>query len=294
MNEPALTVWFASYPKSGNTWLRALFAGATGDGTVRLNSLAASTDGTNQRAIFREFGISPSVLDDRLGESLMKELGASIALRSPETIFRKSHNSFSGDLPRGASHSLRTPCKGIYIVRDPRAVAVSVAYHMGCSQVQAVKLMASGPAESTREAVARESLESPPDDRFAGRGCQVPFGWGTWSYNVTSWIDQSDIPVSVIKYEDLLADTNTVMTELVEFLGLDVPPDLLIQAVQESSFVNLAVQEMFGGFVEVSSPDRQFFRRGMADSWKEELESGLEERIREDHSSVMTRLGYLP
>ena len=105
MTDASTTVWCASFPKSGNTWIRALFAGIMGDGSVRLNNLAGHSSGNDQRAIFREFGITPSVLDDRLADSLMNEVGASVALHSREPVFRKTHNSFCGERPReSATH----------------------------------------------------------------------------------------------------------------------------------------------------------------------------------------------
>lgn len=265
-----------------------------GDGSVRLNNLAGHSSGNDQRAIFREFGITPSVLDDRLADSLMNEVGASVALHSREPVFRKTHNSFCGEQSDGIRHTLRTPSRAIYIVRDPRAVAVSMAHHMGYSQSQAVDVMETGPVDAQKELPVQGASAEAFEDRYRLRGCQVAFDWGSWSTNVTSWIDQTEIPVSTIRYEDLLADTLGTVSDLVEWLEFEIPRERIEQAVDESSFDKLAVQEMFGGFVEATSPDRQFFRRGQADSWHEELEPGLEERIIADHEPTMRRLGYVP
>ncbi len=282
MNDPALTVWCASYPKSGNTWIRALLAGVMGDGSVRLKNLVGQGAGNDQAVIFREFGLTPSVLDDDLSYALMNEAGAAIARRSSEPVFRKTHNSFYGTPPRGASHTLRVPCSAVYVVRDPRAVAVSLAYHLGCSQTEAVNVMANGP-----------KINAPHSDRFMTRGCRVAFDWGSWSANVESWLDQADVPVVLVRYEDLCANAHIAMIPVLDKLGLTVPEDRLAQAVEESSFDQLAVQELIEGFSEASAPDRHFFRRGQADGWVDELEYGLEQRIVTDHGDVMRHLGYL-
>ena len=220
MTEPSLTVWCASYPKSGNTWVRALFAGALGDGSVRLKSLVGQGAGNDQAIIFREFGLTPSVLDDRQSYALMNEAGAALATRSEVPVFRKTHNSFSSTLPRGNSHTLRVPCAAVYVVRDPRAVAVSLSHHLGCSQTEAVNVMTTGP-----------NMGDEKTDRYMIRGCRVAFDWGSWSDNVTSWLDQSEVPVSVARYEDLCADPEDTMNQVLGSLGFEVPNDRLRQAI---------------------------------------------------------------
>lgn len=292
MSRPATTIWCASFPKSGNTWIRALFAGIMGDGTVRLSNLAGHSAGNDERAIFREFGITPSVLDDQMANELMAEVGASVASRSAEPVFRKTHNAFGGVDSSGSRHTLRTPTRALYIVRDPRAVAVSMAHHMGFSQAQAVEVMATGPFAGSDNRFRAGAPEGAAGDRYVTRGCQVAFDWGTWSRNVTSWLDQSEVPVKLIRYEDLIADTNAEVEGIVEWLDLDVPPARVRQAVQESSFGSLSAQELIGGFIEATSPDRQFFRSGRADSWRDELDSALATSITTTHADVMTRLGY--
>lgn len=288
----ATTVWCASYPKSGNTWVRALLGGLLGDGNVMISNLAGHSSGNDQRAIFREFGISPSVLSDSIANEFMTAVGESVALRSEQPVFRKTHNEFSGDQANASTHALSTPCKALYIVRDPRAVAVSVAHHMGYTQSEAVEMMKIGPIE-----IAKQKFKALPgfltEDRFKTRGCQVAFDWGTWSSNVTSWSTQNAVPVLVIKYEDLSADTLGEASRIVEWLELDVSDSTLKEAVESSSFERLAVQEMYQGFVEAASSDRPFFRRGSVDSWREELPIDLQNRVVADHGTVMRKLGYL-
>lgn len=293
MSEASTTVWCASFPKSGNTWIRALFAGIMGDGSVRLSNLAGHSAGNDQRAIFREFGISPSVLDDRQANDLMVDVGASVANRSDQPVFRKTHNAFGGSAAHGSRHVLPTPTRALYIVRDPRAVVVSMAHHMGFSQQQAVAVMASGPFAGREDRAAPDAPEGAAGDRYVTRGCQVAFDWGTWSRNVTSWLDQTEIPVKLIRYEDLIADTYGEVSDIVEWLELDVPAQRVQQAVQESSFESLSAQELVGGFIEATSPDRQFFRRGSASSWSDELEPGLADQITAVHAATMSRLGYI-
>ncbi|MFN8125076.1 MAG: sulfotransferase domain-containing protein [Candidatus Nanopelagicales bacterium] len=283
MTGPATTVWCASFPKSGNTWLRALVSGVVGDGSVRLDRLPGNGVDNDQRTIFREFGLSPSLLDDRLADDLMGEAGAALATRSSGWVFRKTHNAFvPSRRAKGASHVLATPCRAVHVVRDPRAVAVSLAHHMGTSQEDAVVTLSQGP----RIGLAGH------DDRYPTRSCRVAFAWGSWSDNVRSWTEQDEVPTLLIRYEDLLADPATRLAALTGWLGIPVPPDRIERAVSEASFANLAAQEIVAGFSEASAPDRPFFRRGEAEAWRDELAPGLAERIVSDHGDVMARMGY--
>jgi aryl sulfotransferase len=287
-------VWCASFPKSGNTWLRALLAGAFGDGTVLLSNLAGRASDADQGIIFHQFGIPPSILDDALAEDLTKEAAVSMAMQLDEPIFRKSHECFDG---AGANsiHTLRVPCRAIYVVRDPRAVVPSLAHHMGVSQKSAVKMMGTSTAMAAERRAENllnaRGLVAP--DRYRGRGTRIQQHWGDWSENVTSWLDQDELPLSLVRYEDLSADAESVMKNVFDELELDVPGEKLKQAVEESSFDRLMMQEIFEGFGETVAANRHFFRRGEVDSWREELEDGLEQEVISAHGEVMERLGYV-
>ena len=287
-------IWCASYPKSGNTWLRAILAGAFGDGTVLLSNLAGRAGDADQGIIFHQFGIPPSILDDALAEDLVKEAAVSMAMQLDEPIFRKSHECFDG-AGSNSIHTLRVPCCAIYVVRDPRAVVPSLAHHMGISQKNAVKMMGTSTkmaAEQRAENLPNARALAEPD-RYRGRGNRIQQHWGDWSENVTSWLDQDEIPFSLVRYEDLSADAESVMKKVFDELELEVPGEQLRQAVEESSFDRLMMQEIHDGFGETVAADRHFFRRGEVDSWREELEDGLEQEIISAHGEVMERLGYL-
>ncbi len=287
-------IWCASFPKSGNTWLRAILAGAFGDGTVLLSNLAGRAGDADQGIIFHQFGIQLSILDDALAEDLVKEAAISMAMELEEPLFRKSHECFDG-AGSNSIHTLRVPCRAIYVVRDPRAIVASLAHHMGISQEDAVKLMGTSTkmaAEKRAEnSLSARGLAAP--DRYGGRGSRIHQHWGDWSENVTSWLDQDEVPVSLVRYEDLSADAESVMKKVFDELELGAPAQQLRQAVEESSFDRLMVQEIHGGFGETVAAGRHFFRRGEVDGWREELEDGLEQQIINAHGEVMKRLGYL-
>lgn len=291
----ATTVWCASYPKSGNTWVRALLAGAVGGGEVSLSNLVGGAGPENQAFILDELGVNPSQLDDKSSYALMRAAAESVAKRTSAPIFRKTHERFKADPAEGQGHLLKTPVRAIYVVRDPRAIVPSLAWHLRVSQLEAAEVMASSPDGVLKAQF--DTMVGPDVTRLMGRyllrGARVPLDWGDWSFNVNSWLDQDAVPLTLVRYEDLVADPLTELERIVNDAGLDVDDATLRQAVEASSFERLSLQEMLVGFKEAVAPDRPFFRRGEPDAWREELEPGVERLVRSAHQPTMERLGYV-
>lgn len=273
--------WLASYPKSGNTWLRAflanLFSGPKpAEHPVRLNDLS-------------KFCIADDFYDDyaRLAEPTADQLSEPELLRlrprvherfaaaSPQTVFVKTHNAAIavGGVP------LITPAAtagAIYVVRNPLDVAVSYANHFQISIKQAV----------TKLCETSNSL--PPSDGLMRRYL------GSWSGHVRSWTGAPGLRLHLVRYEDMSAAPLETFEEIVRFLGLPEEPARLEQALKFSSFTELKHQETSQGFKE-ARPDgkAKFFREGKAGAWRDALSKSQIERLIEAHGQTMTELGYL-
>lgn len=276
--------------------MRALLAGVTGDGEVKLSHLVGGSGTADQTFILEELGVNPSCLDDADSFALMRESAASAAVRTDGLIFRKTHERFIKDPDAGQGHLLSTPVRAIYITRDPRAVVPSLAWHLSVSQAEAARIMGTKPEgllESQVGGMLGEDVRALMG-RYLLRGARVPLDWGSWSENVNSWLDQTEVPVTLVRYEDLVADPRAELERVVDEIGLPVEEPLLARAVESSSFESLSVQEMLAGFQEAVSPDRPFFRRGEPGAWREELEPAVQETVCREHGPTMARLGYAP
>jgi hypothetical protein len=172
----------------------------------------------------------------------------------------------------------------LYLVRDPRDVAVSYAYHNEDSLDAVIKTL-NNPAAYLR-----------------GSARMFPQRIGDWSGHVNSWRDQTDIPIRVIRYEDLHRDTERVLRQIVEWLGSRFDSDAemaeaVSRAVRSSEFLELQRQEREKGFrmrplATVSADAALFFRQGRIGDWRNHLSPAQVGEIEGAHRETMLELGY--
>lgn len=281
MNTNKNLVWLASYPKSGNTWFRLFITALRNKGTIDINYL--QTDGLySSRNIFYNFTDIDSTLllkeeTKLLQPRVFSELSAHTA---KEKLFLKIHDAYGinvkGDpiIPVAETHGV------IYFVRNPLDIAASLAHHLNISIERAVQIMAD-------ETFSFGSSNNKNTTK------QIDQLMMSWSMHVESWMDQTDVPVLIIRYEDMLSDSINTFKKAVAFSGLDVSEHEIINAMEAVSFKNLQSQEQKGIFKESIHPNRQFFRKGSSKNWKKELAPELINQIRKEHKKIMGYLGYL-
>lgn len=201
-------VWVASYPRSGNTWLRFLIANLLikpVESSAELNRVVPAIHrGVNAEHLF-----------------------------GPRTTFIKTHWAWRPDLP------LREDVIGaIYILRNPLDVAVSNANY---------RLLGSGEQAAGMTAEARAARSAQLIDRFIAEGGDPVWrqqGMGSWDENVRSWMAKSNpVPRLVLRYEDMKADTARTAADICRFLSVSRTPDEIAAAVERSSFDRLRAME---------------------------------------------------
>jgi len=170
----------------------------------------------------------------------------------------------------------------IVIVRDPRDVAPSLANHMRTSIDDAIAFMNDTSAGFCA--------------RTTGQQNQLRQTLLRWSGHVASWLDQPDIPVHLVRYEDLQADTPATLRRALAFAGRPATDEEIRRAVTFADFAELRRQERERGFREAPrrQPHGDFFRKGEAGAWRDELTAEQVERIEAAHAPMMQRLGYQP
>lgn len=272
--------WIASYPKSGSTWVRVLLANYLRNGKqpVDIDELDATI--ASARDFFDEHvGIEASDLThaeiDRYRPAAYEEA----ARRAGGPMYVKVHDAFARNadglplFPRWATAGI------LYLVRNPLDVAVSFAHHAGVPVETAVEWMRDPECSFAADPTALHP--------------QLRQRLSTWSAHVRSWIDGRDLPLLVVRYEDLSRDPLAAFTSIARFLRLEVEAARVAQAVAFSAFAVLQAQERAHGFRERFPGAAAFFRRGEVGAWRDSLPPALVARVIADHGPIMRRFGYL-
>lgn len=274
-------VWLASYPKSGNTWVRAFLTALFNLNDYSVNNLISDAYFPKRHTFEHLVGIESRHLTAK--EINKYRLAYTNYLTKPtqsnRLLFVKIHDKFNST---ETAYITPTNTKAIiYIVRNPLSVVASFASHYAISINSAI------------DAMNNSDFINQPEDIRSNPQSQFPQPLNTWSGNVSSWIDNPIFPVHLVKYEDLANTPFLTFSALVKALGLTVTKDEINHAIRLSNFNNLKKNEQEIGFKEMPSVHNNFFRKGKTDSWKEELSSAQQLKVIEQHKNIMERLGYL-
>jgi hypothetical protein len=237
-------VFLVSFPKSGNTWTRFLLA----------NLIYPETPATF--ANIHQLIPDPSA-------TTKKEF-----LRIPRPRIVKSHECFDPRYPRV-----------IYIVRDPRDVALSqYHYHR--------KLMRIGDDYSMEEFVTRF---------LAGKTCPH----GSWGQNVATWMitrKEGDPGFLLLRYEDMVSDTPRELERIAAFLNIAASPERIAQTVERSSADRMRKLEQAQSddcsLTKDSRKDLSFVRSASAGGWRTGLPEAEVARLEDAWGHLMAHLGY--
>lgn len=269
--------WLASYPKSGNTWLRMLLEAYRCNGRLDINNVRISSSDGSASVIQ---AVSPIPLDPLAleGELLLRPaalLNLKAAYRSP--FYVKTHFCNLTWPLCPPNIPAQFTCKAIYVVRDPRSVLPSFAKYFAHSLPVAADMM-----NDTARVIGE------PDPMH----CRV---WiSSWSNHVASWLAEDKFPLHVVKFEDIATDPGKELREVLTFLEWDVDDERIERAVEATELSRLRKAEQEHGFVEnrYGSTRGSFFNGGTTD-WRQEIGEKWARRIEYDHGTVMLNLGYL-
>lgn len=234
-------VLLLSYPKSGSSWLRNMFA-----------------------AIRAGKPIDPSTLAEWVPP--LHHTRAATEARVPgfEGRVIRSHDAI--DAP-GFKKARRT----VVLVRDPRAVAVSLHFH-GVRR---------GATNTTVEDSARKIMSKSGTANL-----------GSWQSHADRTLAASSNSNLVVRYEDLVASPVEVLTSVCDFLGWRATPATVEMAVESTRPDILRRKRIEAGMDDQNDPIGGV-RKADADSWREECPPEAQKLIWLAGGKQMTRLDYL-
>jgi aryl sulfotransferase len=270
--------WLASYPKSGNTWLRAVIATLVTGRPADINAMQFLGRISSDRFGFDDaLGLDSADLPLNQEINLRPRVYEIWAAEAERQLYCKVHDAYQTTPAGEALFPAVATCGAVYMVRDPRAVAVSLAHHT---------------AQTIDEAIARMDDPAAAFSSSTGRlRLQLHQRLRRWSEHVESWL-AAPFPVHLLRYEDMRIDPGAALTALAGFLGLPCESEGIAAAIEATSFSRLQAQERGGGFVEKPHTAAIFFREGSVDGWRLALTPEQAARIIVAHGAVMRRLGY--
>jgi aryl sulfotransferase len=269
--------WVASYPKSGNTWVRAIVEcivhperpldinalGVTAPSFARLTQKYVARNGIRVPAS------APGEVR-RCWTPLQRELCEA----SDEPLFLKTHN-VAARFDSGPFPDPESTAGAIYILRDPRDVALSYAWHYKMTLGLAVVALCTSSAFNNKQ--------------HASGLTELLMSWGE---HVQGWTSLKTCPLLVLRYEDLLADPATAARQIGEFLDKPLSPDQGAAIAAATSFQELRGQERARGFNEAVRREG-FFRTGTAGQWREVADPSVFQPLIDKNGRIMRRHGYL-
>ena len=273
--------WIASYPKSGNTWMRAIISSLffTKDGVFNFDLLKNILDFD----IKERYEFVRSINSDDFNKLFELKTIAKYRIRAQKIA------KIGGDFAFYKTHSANISTNGydftnnsntfglIYLVRDPRDIAISYASHLGKTIDEAIYIMSK-----------KNALTYTPS--------QYPVLMSKWDYHYLSW-NNLNVPKIIIKYENLLNNTGAVLNEIIEFFIYNFDININFKNIEfeniikSTQFKKLQKDEKSFGFGE--SGKSVFFRKGKAMQWKEKLTNEQIKKIEETFKSNMIALGYI-
>ena len=281
--------WIASYPKSGNTWLRILISCYyyTENGLFYEN-VFKKIGQFPEKMHFTSFEYDKNIVTDttRFWIKAQEKINDNNKLK-----FFKTHNAF-GALNNNHFTNSKNSIGAIYVVRDPRNVITSLKNHYELNDEQALKWMMN--EKNFIYDVEKFKVDGYSDFQFVS----------SWNTNFKSWKSQKKIPIKIIKYEDLLNETYMVFKDVVEFINMTtnnkqkIDKEKLKNAVNSTLFDKLKDSEQKNGFSEAitSKKDNKkkisFFNLGPKNDWRKILDKDLQIKIGNVFEKEIIELEY--
>lgn len=278
-----MILWLPSYPKNGNTFLRSLLSAYFFSETGSFNfDLLRNIKGFPDNGLFKKLGIDINnqnkVLENyiyvqrKINESNKKSIR-----------FIKTH-SILQDINGSKFTDLNNTLGAIYVVRDPRNVAVSFANHFQITIQEAINNL-----------IAFKTL--------SGKLNTITH-IGSWSAHYNSWKALNNIgKYLLVKYEDLISDTEQTFLKILNFIAkisnskFTIDKSRLDLVIKTTSFESLKKFEQQLGFKEAGKDKNNqpiiFFKYGPQNKWKQHLNQDQEALIIKSFLKEMTELNYI-
>lgn len=272
-------IWIASFPKSGNTWMRFLLNSLMyrKDEITNLDSDARISGACTAKGLFKEFypeGTSGPGPTFRNRKTAISKFADS---RAGKKVLMKTHAAYAAfegfpQIPR------ENTLAAILVIRNPFDTLVSCMNHFGFNQDEAFNFM---------DKVSSSINET--DKHF-------PVLCASWDGFAKSWTSNATFPLHVVRYEDMKSKPVTEASRLNKMFNLGVGENEIVDAIAATRFDKLKQLEAGGGFKEASEKAAAigggFFNRGEVGYFNEILSVDMIKKVHDRFAEAMDSYGY--
>ena len=293
-----MIIWLASYPKSGNTWVRTIINELIYTDNNYDNVFNNASKNIRQFPAYSDFKDSfEFTSQDRTKINKQKLINTTIKnwinlqnkINQDKKIkLFKTHNllgKFKIDNQEYSFTNLDNTIGVIHIVRDPRSIISSLKNHFSLDT-----------EEEAKEMILDENTWSGLKYKNS-----VPNYFSSWSNHFNSW---KRFPKNnhLIKYEDILENPVKEITRIVvylkKFFKLELNEKRIINIAEKTSFKNFKKNEENGKFYENAlnfnrNKKIQFFFLGPENNWKKLLKQKTILEIENKFNIEMKELRYI-
>jgi len=279
-----MIIWIASYPKSGNTYLRSFLA-----------SYYYSNNGKFDFEQLLKIHQFPNIKFSKI-KPTSKEEASKYWIFNQNNFFNKTrlnfvktHNCllpFQGNEFTSGNETLG----GIYIVRDPRNVITSITHHYSINYEKALDYMLDDNCSL---------LEKSFDQDYSN------FTYlNSWSNHYKSWKNNKIFEILFIKYEDFEKNKEDTFKKIILFVekitkkNSKLNEKKFLNSVKSTNFSNLKNKELNEGFEESVYSNKvgkkiNFFNLGFSNRWQKLLPTDIKEKVNEKFKKSLAELNYL-
>jgi len=280
-----MIIWVASYPKSGNTWVRSIISSLvyTEDGIFDFSSIK-KIDQYPQRRFLEYFTQDYNNIHEIKKHWITSQ--DRINLDNKIKFFKTHHlNCKVDNYPFTNKECTQAT---IYIVRDPRNLIDSISNHFSKSIEESKKFLLTSKILS-------------PGKEIESRGGNVITYLGSWKEHYKFWTNDNE-NLLIIKYEDLVKNINQEIDKIIAFLknyiDLEVSDTKKENIIKSTSFEALKKIEDNGDFTENvfvkgRSEKVRFFNKGPSNNWQMTLPKEIQKDLETELENELKELDYL-
>ena len=279
-----MIIWLASYPKSGNTWIRSIICSMlySHNGLFNFNLLEKIKQFPSRKS-FKDFTSDFQNINELKKFWILAQ--EKINLDQKIKFFKTHHinckiDNFSFT---DKSNTLAT----IYIIRDPRNLVTSISNHFSKSLEESKNFLFTNKVIGTKDVSLNNN--------------EILTPLGSWSDHYNYWTNKNE-NLLVIRYEDLIHDIDKEFDKLKNFLSnyisLEINDEKKKNIIESTSFTHLQNMEKRGLFKESVFDKKvlikkQFFNQGPKNNWQLSLNNKIKNEIEKKFQKEMNEVGYI-